>query len=88
EELQRAKTRARSDLIGQLDSNQGLALQFAQMEELKGDWRSVFRRLGAIEAITVEDVQRVAQNTFRRSNRTVAMIKTTDDEPQPTATAE
>ncbi|MCS3616474.1 putative Zn-dependent peptidase, partial [Salinibacter ruber] len=56
--------------------------------ELKGDWRSVFRRLGAIEAITVEDVQRVAQNTFRRSNRTVAMIKTTDDEPQPTATAE
>ena len=87
EELERAKTRARSDLIGQLDSNQGLALQFAQMEELKGDWRSVFRRLGAIEAITVEDVQRVAQNTFRRSNRTVAMIKTTDDEQQPTTAA-
>ena len=87
EELKRAKTRSRSNLIGQLDSNQGLALQFAQMEELKGDWRSVFRRLGAIEAVTVEDVQRVAQNTFRRSNRTVAMIKTTDDEQQPTAAA-
>jgi predicted Zn-dependent peptidase len=87
EELERAKTRSRSNLIGQLDSNQGLALQFAQMEELKGDWRSVFRRLDAIQAITVEDVQRVAQNTFRRSNRTVAMIKTTDDEQQPTAAA-
>jgi predicted Zn-dependent peptidase len=87
EELERAKTRARSSLIGQLDSNQGLALQFAQMEELKGDWRSVFRKLDAIESITVDDVQRVAQSTFERSNRTVAMIKTTDDEEQPTAAA-
>ena len=87
EELARAKTRARSDLIGQLDSNQGLALQFAQMEELRGDWRSVFRRLDAIEAITADDVQRVAQNTFKRSNRTVAMIKTPDDEEQATAAA-
>ena len=86
EELERAKTRARSDLIGQLDSNQGLALQFAQMEALKGDWRSVFRKLDAIESVTVDDVQRVAQSTFERSNRTVAMIKTTDDE-QPTAAA-
>ena len=86
EELERAKTRARSDLIGQLDSNQGLALQFAQMEALKGDWRSVFRKLDAIESVTVDDVQRVAQTTFERSNRTVAMIKTTDDE-QPTAAA-
>jgi len=87
EELERAKTRARSNLIGQLDSNQGLALQFAQMEELKGDWRSVFRELDAIESITADDVQRVAQNTFERSNRTVAMIKTTDEEEQPTAAA-
>jgi len=87
EELERAKTRARSNLIGQLDSNQGLALQFAQMEELKGNWRAVFRKLDAIESITVDDVQRVARNTFKRSNRTVAMIKTTDDEEQPTAAA-
>jgi len=87
EELERAKTRARSNLIGQLDSNQGLALQFAQMEELKGDWRAVFRRLDAIESITVEDVQRVAQNTFEQSNRTVAMIKTTDDGGQPPTAA-
>jgi predicted Zn-dependent peptidase len=87
EELERAKTRARSNLIGQLDSNQGLALQFAQMEELKGNWRSVFRELDAIESITADDVQRVAQSTFERSNRTVAMIKTTDEEEQPTAAA-
>jgi predicted Zn-dependent peptidase len=88
EELERAKTRSRDELIGQLDSNLGLAIQFAQKETLTGDWRNVFRELNKIEAVTVEDVQRVAKNTFKRSNRTVAMIKTQQDEDQqPTASA-
>lgn len=87
EELERAKTRARADLIGNLDSNSGLANQFARMEALTGDWRNVFRRLDALEAVTVDDVQRVAKNTFERSNRTVAMIKTTDEESEATAAA-
>jgi predicted Zn-dependent peptidase len=86
EELERAKTRARANLIGQLDSNSGLARRFSRMEALTGDWRSVFERINEIEAITAEDVQRVAQETFTRSNRTVAMIKTTD-EAQPQADA-
>lgn len=80
EELERAKTRSRDQLIGQLDSNLGLAMQFAETETRTGDWRTVFRRLEDIEAVTVEDVQRVAQETLTRSNRTVAMIKTSDDE--------
>jgi predicted Zn-dependent peptidase len=88
EELERAKTRSRDQLIGQLDSNLGLAIQFAQKRTLTGDWRNVFRELKEIEAVTVEDVQRVAKNTFKRSNRTVAMIKTQQDEgQQPTASA-
>jgi predicted Zn-dependent peptidase len=88
EELERAKTRSRDDLIGELDSNLGLAIQFAQKETLTGDWRNVFRELNEIQAVTVEDVQRVAKNTFERSNRTVAMIKTEQDEGgQPTASA-
>lgn len=88
EELERAKTRARGQLIGQLDSNLGLALQFAEMEELTGTWRTVFKNLEALRAVTAEDVQRVARETFQRSNRTVAMIKTTDDDSQPTAAAQ
>ena len=79
-ELERAKTRSRSQLIGQLDSNMGLAIQFAETETLTGDWRTVFRRLEDIQAVTVEDVQRVAQDVLTRSNRTVAMIKTSDEE--------
>ncbi|MFB6248410.1 MAG: M16 family metallopeptidase [Salinibacter sp.] len=84
QELERAKTQARASLIGTLDSNSGLARRFARMEALTGDWRSVFRRLEALQAVTVDDVQRVAQNTFRRSNRTVAMIKTSGDSDEPT----
>ena len=87
EELERAKTRARSSLIGELDSNLGLAIQFAQKKTLTGDWRNVFRELNEIEAVTVGDVQRVARETFERSNRTVAMIKTEQSESKPTASA-
>jgi len=89
EELERARTRARADLIGNLDSNSGLAGQFAQAEALTGDWRTIFQQLDALENVTVDDVQRVAQNTFERSNRTVAMIKTEEDDgEEATASAE
>jgi predicted Zn-dependent peptidase len=87
EELDRAKTRARADLIGQLDSNSGLAQQLSRMEALTGTWRSVFRQLDALQAVTAADVQRVAQALFERSNRTVGMIKTTDDTAPETADA-
>ncbi len=80
EELERAKTRARSDLIGQLDSNSGLAYQLSRMEALTGDWRDVFRDLEELQAVTAEEVRRAAEETFRRENRTVAMIRTEEDE--------
>ena len=78
EELERAKTRARVDLIGGLDSNMGLALQLAQYEATTGDWRNAFRELDEIERVMLEDVQRVARETFTRQSRTVGMIKTLD----------
>ena len=83
-ELNRAKTIARANLVRGLDSNLGLAQGLSQVQELTGDWRNAFRRIDEIEAVTVEDVQRVAQETFMRSNRTVGMIKTETDAP-PTA---
>ena len=81
EELERAKTRARASLIGGLDSNNGLARQMSRMQALTGDWRNVFRQLDELEAVTTDDVQRVAQETFVPSNRTVAMIRTSEDDP-------
>lgn len=78
EELERAKTRARANFIDNLESNSNLASQFAQAEALTGDWRTLFEQLQELQAVTVDDVQRVAAETFERSNRTVAMIRSTD----------
>ena len=75
EELERAQTRARANLIGELDSNTGLAYQLAGYQARTGDWRNFFRRLDELQAVTTNDVQRVARETFQRSNRTVAMVK-------------
>lgn len=79
EELERAKTRATSDLVQQLGSNSNLGLQMAFAEVLSGDWRELFRDIERIQNVTAADVQRVAQETFRRENRTVATLRTAED---------
>lgn len=82
EELARARTRARADLVRQLGSNTGLAQQMANYHVLTGDWKNLFTELEAIEAVTAEDIQRVAQTTFTSNNRTVALIRTASAERQ------
>jgi len=77
EELDKAKTRARAGLIRQLDSNEGLAEQLTYYETLTGDWRNLFKQLDRIDAVTAEDIQRVAKTYFTTKNRTVGVIKTT-----------
>jgi predicted Zn-dependent peptidase len=86
EELDRFKTRARADLIRGLGSNQGLANQLVSYQTLFGDWRELFRYLDKLEAVTKEDIRRVANETFRDSNRTVAMIVTEDRAAAPAPT--
>jgi predicted Zn-dependent peptidase len=76
EELQSVKTRAKADLIRQLDSIQGLALQLATFESRFGDWRELFRQVERIEKVSKADIRRVANGVFRDTNRTVGMIET------------
>lgn len=85
EELERAKTRARADLVGSLQSNTGLAIELASYEVLSGDWRELFRELEAIEAVTAADVQRVAEETFLTENRTVAVLRNAQQAEQQRA---
>jgi predicted Zn-dependent peptidase len=76
EELEKAKTRARADLIRQLASNGGLAAQLAFYEVISGDWRNLFKQLDKIEKVTAEDIQRVAEKYFTSKNQTVGVIET------------
>ena len=74
EELQRVKTQARASLLRSLDSNSGMASLLTEYEAKTGTWRNVFEELKGIEAVTAEDVQRVAQTTFVPTNRTVGKL--------------
>ncbi len=80
EELEAVKQRARASFIRGLDGNAGMASQLAWYQTFMGDWRELFREVDRIDAVTLDDVQRVAAEIFDVNNRTVAIIKTTDQE--------
>jgi predicted Zn-dependent peptidase len=75
-ELERYKTRAKASLLRSLRSNFGLAGEIARHQALFGDWRRLFTSIEEVEAVTAADVRRVAAETFRPTNRTVAVIET------------
>ncbi len=73
-ELERVKNQIRLNILSSLDSNLGMAKLLAEYEVKTGSWRHIFKQLAAIEAVTSEDVQRVAQQTFTANNRTIGRL--------------
>lgn len=80
EELDRVKTKMRANLVRQLDSDFGLALQLAEYQTKTGDWRNLFNYIEAIQQLTAEDLQRVANEYFDNQRRTVGEIVTESQE--------
>lgn len=78
EELDRAVTNARAGVVRGLNSNMGLALNLAQAHAQRGDWREAFSYLEDLDAVTLADLQRVAQQYLVRRNRTVGMVSNSD----------
>ncbi len=76
EEVAKIKARAKASFIGQLDTNNGLAMQLAAYETRWGDWHEMFRELDRINAVTAADIQRVANQYLTEENRTVAELNT------------
>ena len=76
DELKMVKTRSKATLLRSLANNQGLAINLAENQLKYGDWRELFRRIDKIDAVTNEDVMRVANEVFVDSNRTVAILET------------
>jgi predicted Zn-dependent peptidase len=74
DELERVKKAARTGLLQALDSNQGMAQLLLEYQVKTGNWRNLFQRLEAIEAVTAADVQRFANQTFVANNRTVGKL--------------
>jgi predicted Zn-dependent peptidase len=76
EELDRVKTQSRAGLLRTLASNQGMASLLPEYQAKTGDWRNLFGELEAIAAVTAEDVQRVAQDTFQPEKLTIGKLLT------------
>ena len=73
-ELQRAKNQLRAGILRSLDSNLGMAQALVEYQVKTGDWRNLFEQVDRIDAVTTEDIQRVARQTFTDENRTVGKI--------------
>ncbi len=74
EDLERVKTQAKARLVRSLDSNSGMASLLTEYEAKTGDWHNLFRELEAIEAVSRDDIRRLARETFRANNRTVGKL--------------
>lgn len=74
EEVDRARTKARADLIRRLDSNLGLAKSLARAEAQKGDWRDPFLYLQELERVSAQDVRETARKYLQPGKRSVGMI--------------
>ncbi|RKX25359.1 MAG: insulinase family protein, partial [Candidatus Zixiibacteriota bacterium] len=76
EEVEKIKARAKAQFINSMNDNQGIAMQLAGYQTQWGNWRELFRELDRINAVTAEDIQRVAKKYLTKKNRTVGMINT------------
>ena len=76
EELAKFRTRAKASLIYSLKSNLGLAMSLTDYHTLFGNWRELFRYIERFDKVSKADIRRVANTTFKASNRVVAQIET------------
>lgn len=77
-EIEKIRARAKAQFIEGLRSNVGMAAQLASFETEWGSWKELFKQLDRINAVTAEDIQRVAQMYFTKENRNVVMMNTAE----------
>lgn len=85
EELDRVKNQVRVSVLQLLASNRGMASLLPDYEAKTGDWRNLFNDLKALEAVTAEDVQAVAQATFVPEKLTVGRLLSAESPTNPTS---
>ncbi len=73
-ELDRAITNSRAGLVRSLNSNMGLAMRLASTHGQQGDWRKLFTYVEDLQNVTLEDLQRVANEYLVNENRTVGRL--------------
>ncbi len=73
-DLDRVKKQFKAEVLSSLGSNRGMAINLVESEVKLGDWQKLFETIDRVEAVTAEDIQRVAKATFTEANRTVGKL--------------
>lgn len=79
DELAGVKTRMKADFVRQMRSSFGMIRGLVGEELLWNDWHGALSYPFEIDAVTSEDLQRIAQQTFVESNRNVGYIITEEE---------
>ena len=81
-EFKRILKQIDAGFIRALSSNAGMANQLAFYEGIAGDWRYILNWRKKMYEITPDDIMRVAQTYFKKSNRTVATLVKKEAAPE------
>jgi predicted Zn-dependent peptidase len=79
-ELEKIKAQTKANFINGLRSNLGLASQLVNYQNATGDWRDLFRDLDRVNALTPEDIKRVAEKYLDPEKRIVVYIENPPEE--------
>jgi predicted Zn-dependent peptidase len=81
-ELEKARNSAKGRFVLQLESPHGLIMFGLRREVLEGVATEPEEVLAGLDAVTAEDVQRVAQDVIARNGLNLALIGPFEDEPE------
>ncbi len=74
EEVQKYVRSTKKQLIDGMKSNGSMGRLLTAYEVLSGSWKNLFSEIGRVEAVTAEDIQRVARGYLIKKHRTVGDI--------------
>lgn len=74
EEIERACTLEKGELLRELESNLGMARELAYAHAIYGDWKRIFLDIDEMEKISPKDIQLVIKKYFINSNMIEARL--------------
>ena len=75
-ELQKIKNQKLMEFYGQIETINGKSNNLGTYELFFGDYKEMFEAPAKFDKVTIEDVKNVANKYFKKSNRTVGVLKT------------
>jgi zinc protease len=85
QELQKAKNTAQADYVDAFKTNMGVASRLANFEVVQGDYKKALGVLDRYNAVTRDDVKRVAAQYLTEQTRTVVVLVPQKGQPDDSA---